>query len=82
MAVPRDLKDAVGKREMKKSLPGCSTRAAKALCRRLGILFSLHDLWFQMRSRAIFENVDYSDLANKKIIAEILLASAVVLVVV
>jgi hypothetical protein len=43
MAVPRDLKDAVGKREIKKSLPGCTAKAAKALCRKLGILLS--DLW-------------------------------------
>ena len=66
MAVPKDLKDALGKREIKKSLPGCSTRAAKALCRRLGILLS--DLWFQMRSGAIFENVDYSELVEKVLV--------------
>ncbi len=66
MAVPRDLKDALGKREIKKSLPGCSARAAKALCRRLGILLS--DLWFQMRSGAIFENVDYSELVENVLV--------------
>jgi hypothetical protein len=52
MAVPRDLKDALGKREIKKSLPGCTPKAAKALCRRLGILLS--DLWFQMRSEGVW----------------------------
>jgi integrase len=63
MAVPRDLKDAVGKREIKKSLPGCTPKAAKALCRKLGILLS--DLWHRMRIGGVWEGDDYGYLVEE-----------------